>query len=211
MTTPDASPPGACPTCHKPTAVCVCDRCAPVPVRRRVVVLQHPQEQDRVLGTVPLLEAIVGAKRVVGLSWPNLAAVAGEGAGRWAVVWPSQLPKEVAPVEPSPPVRAMDRHGVKVKLDHEGYILLDGSWSQGKALWWRNAWLLRLDRVVLSPANPSIYGRLRKEPRPSYVSTLEAAADVLVASGEDEAVRGALHRAMRTLVQRARDAGRAQD
>jgi predicted tellurium resistance membrane protein TerC len=68
----------------------------------------------------------------------------------------------------------------------------------------RNAWLLRLDRVVLCPSAPSIYGRLRREPRKSFVSTLEAAADVLVAAGEPEELRTTLHRAMRTLVQRAR-------
>lgn len=207
MSDPAASPDAACPTCGKPPAVCVCDRCTPVAVTRRVVVLQHPQEQDRVLGTVPLLEAIVGARRVVGLSWANLAAVTGGAEGRWAVVWPAQLPRALTPAEEQLPVLAMDRAGQRVPVDHDGFLLLDGSWSQAKALWWRNPWLLRLDRVLLSPRAPSIYGRLRKEPRRSYVSTLEAAADVLVAAGEPEDARGALHRAMRTLVQRARDAG----
>jgi DTW domain-containing protein YfiP len=197
-----------CAVCGKPRAVCVCDRCAPLEVRRRLVVLQHPQEQDRLLGTVPLLEGAVGAVRKVGLSWGNLAGATGDN-GRWAVVWPSQLPRELSTAEAALPVLALDRQGNRTQLDHDGYLLLDGSWSQAKALWWRNPWLLRLDRVVLSPRSPSIYGRLRKEPRKSYVSTLEAAADVLVAAGEPEEVRAALHRAMRTLVQRARDASLA--
>jgi DTW domain-containing protein YfiP len=208
VTAPDAAS-GArpdCPTCGKPAAVCVCDRCARMPVTRRLVILQHPQEQDRVLGTVPLLEGVVGAERRVGLSWPNLAAVAGEG-GRWAVVWPGQLPRALTAAEASVPVLALDRRGERVAVDHDGFVLLDGSWSQAKALWWRNAWLLRLDRIVLAPRAPSIYGKLRQEPRKSFVSTLEAAAEVLVAAGEPEDVRGALHRAMRTMVQRARDAG----
>ena len=196
--------PNDCSICRTPRGICVCDRSARVPTQRRLVVLQHPQEQDRLLGTVPLLEGIVGAERVVGLSWPNLAAVT--GGGRWAVVWPGQLPK--GDRGGAGPVRAMDRSGAPVPLTHDGYILLDGSWSQAKALWWRNAWLLKLDRVVITPSQPSIYGRVRKEPRATYVSTLEAAADVLVAAGEDAAVRAALHRAMRTLVQRVRDAGR---
>lgn len=194
-----------CAACGKPPAVCVCDRCPRLPLGRRVVVLQHPQEQDRVLGTVPLLESTVGAERRVGLSWPNLAAVAGEG-GRWAVVWPGQLPRALTAAEAALPVVALDRRGERARVDHDGFLLLDGSWSQAKALWWRNPWLLRLDRVVLSPRAPSIYGKLRREPRKSFVSTLEAAADVLVAAGEAEEVRTTLHRAMRTLVQRARDA-----
>jgi hypothetical protein len=61
----------------------------------------------------------------------------------------------------------------------QGVVLLDGSWSQAKALWWRNPWLLKLQRLVLNPGRPSRYGRLRKEPRRESVSTIEAAAAVI--------------------------------
>ena len=44
-------------------------------------------------------------------------------------------------------------------------MLLDGTWSQAKALWWRNAWMLKCQRVILGPKRPSRYGKLRKEPR----------------------------------------------
>ena len=85
-------------------------------------------------------------------------------------------------------------------------VVLDGTWTQAKALWWRNPWLLKLDRIVVQPKEPSIYGKLRKEPRAGFVSTLEAVADALAAHGEREEVSAALRRAMRTMVQRARDA-----
>jgi hypothetical protein len=74
-------------------------------------------------------------------------------------------------------------------------------------LWWRNAWLLKLHRVLLHPAEPTIYGRLRKAPRREWVSTLEAVADAMVGLGEPEATRAELRRLFRTMVQRARDAG----
>jgi DTW domain-containing protein YfiP len=86
-----------------------------------------------------------------------------------------------------------------------GIVVLDGTWSQAKSLWWRNAWLLKLPRLLIAPTQPSIYGRLRKEPRRSYVSTLEAAALALEALGEPSATGVALRRTFRTLVQRARD------
>lgn len=185
----------------------MCDRCERVGCGLSVLVLQHPQEEDRVLGTVPLLEAVVGAERRVGLSWPNLAAARGQAAdGRWAVVWPQQLP-EGAPTPTAGQVLHLDRAGKPTEEPLQGIVLLDGSWSQAKALWWRNAWLLKLDRVVLAPKEASIYGRLRREPRPAWVSTLEAAADTLVALGEPSETGAALKRAMRTMVQRARDAG----
>src|SRR6266436_3352280 len=60
--------------------------------------------------------------------------------------------------------------------DIEGIVLLDGNWSQAKALWWRNAWMLKCRRVILGPSRPSRYGHLRREPRRDGLSTIEAAA-----------------------------------
>jgi DTW domain-containing protein len=193
-----------CATCAKSPTVCVCDRLRQLPVSVSVLVLQHPREQDRELGTVPILERGIGAVRRVGLSWPNLGAALGEPAlgGRWAVLWPSQLPRAVTDAERDLPVVRM---GPDEPL--AGIVALDGTWSQAKSLWWRNAWLTRLDRLVVQPTEPSIYGRMRREPRRSWLSTLEAVADALVAVGEPEEVRAELRRAMRTMVQRARDAG----
>ena len=58
-------------------------------------------------------------------------------------------------------------------------MLLDGTWSQAKALWWRNPWMLKCQRVILGPSRPSRYGKLRREPRRDGLSTIEAAAMVL--------------------------------
>ena len=50
--------------------------------------------------------------------------------------------------------------------------------------WW-NAWLLKTQRIYIVPKNKSLYGNLRKEPRPECVSTLEAAAETLGFLGID--------------------------
>src|SRR5262249_2916994 len=63
--------------------------------------------------------------------------------------------------------------------DIEGVILLDGTWSQAKALWWRNAWMLKCRRIVLGPRQPSRYGKVRREPRRDALSTIEAAGMLL--------------------------------
>jgi DTW domain-containing protein YfiP len=55
-------------------------------------------------------------------------------------------------------------------------VLIDGTWSQAKTLWWRNPWLLKLHRLVLNPPRPARLGKLRREPRREALSTLEAAA-----------------------------------
>src|SRR5438477_332125 len=51
--------------------------------------------------------------------------------------------------------------------------------GQAKTLWWRNPWLLKLHRLVLTPARPARLGKVRREPRREALSTLEAAALVL--------------------------------
>jgi DTW domain-containing protein YfiP len=207
------TPEPTCARCRKPTWACVCDRVQAMTPRTRVVILQHPQEDDVVMGTARIVEtALEGAEVVVGLSWASLeAALEGVVEGpidrdRWATVYAHKLPEGA----PSRPLTRMDRHGAIVGADAaplDGIVVLDGTWSQAKTLWWRNPWMLKLGRIALRPAQPSIYGRLRKEPRREHVSTLEAVGAALTGLGEDPAIEASLGRLMRTMVQRVRDHG----
>ena len=158
------------------------------------------------LGTARLLSTnLRRAKVIVGLSWRSLSAALGEEVdpARWAVIFPRKGEAQ------GKGTRAVDKNGVVVPAKRiQGIIVLDGTWSQAKTLWWRNAWLLKLQRIVLEPREASIYGAMRREPKRDYVSTLEAVADTLVALGEPEAVRDQLRRVFRTMVQRVRDAAK---
>lgn len=142
------------------------------------------------------------AKIVVGLSWRNLAAALGEeavDAERWAVLFPDGESSNAG---------VTSRGGERLEPGAlEGIIVLDGTWSKAKTLWWRNPWLNRLNRMALKPAKPSIYGRLRAEPRREFVSTLESVAAALTLCGEPPEIEAGLERVFRTLVQRVRDAG----
>lgn len=191
-----------CTTCQRPTVACVCDRTVVWETSHRVLVLQHPQEQDAVLGSAGILTACLPrAQVVVGLSWPNLAAALREpdvDPRRWAVLFPDReseggevVTRKGEPVDP----QALD-----------GIVVLDGTWSKAKTLWWRNAWLVKLPRLTLKPTQPSIYGSLRAEPRREYVSTLESVAAALTLCGEPPEIEAGLRRIFRTLVQRVRDA-----
>lgn len=146
----------------------------------RMLVLQHPQEPDKVLGSAALLvRALKGAKLKVGLSWPSLSKALGEEAkpAEWAVLYLGAK-DQIYPRE----VNFVSKKGNPVDAPPEGVrglIVLDGTWSQAKALWWRNAWLLKCKRVVLRPRQVSRYGNLRKEPRKEAVSTMESAAIAL--------------------------------
>lgn len=181
---------------------CVCDRIVSFPTTRRIVILQHPQEQDALLGSAQILMAsLPKAKLVVGLSWRNLAHALDQediDVRRWAVLFPDRE---------SDGDQVTGRRGVTVEpTSLEGIVVLDGTWSKAKTLWWRNPWLCKLNRLSLRPTKPSIYGRLRAEPRSEYVSTLESVAGALTLCGEPPEIEVGLARIFRTLVQRVRDA-----
>lgn len=174
-----------CATCHKPEHLCVCAAIAPLDNRVFVLILQHPQEKRETLGTAQIahLQFRNSALRV-GLSWPNLKRILGRDADprRWGVLY---LGAARAGGAPAAPLAAVDKTGkplpdsADVLAGLEGIIVLDGTWSQAKTLWWRNAWLLKCRRLVLQPDFRSLYGQARREPRRESVSTLEAAAYTL--------------------------------
>jgi DTW domain-containing protein len=176
-----------CPHCRKPMALCVCDGVKPIESRIRLLILQHPQEQDRTLGTARLTAMhFENAVLRIGLSWPSLAKALGRAVAdpsRWAVLYLGSA--KATDLDTTEEVVAINRKGEMAENQRailrgiEGVVLLDGTWSQAKALWWRNAWMLKCQRVILGPSQPSRYGKLRREPRRDGLSTIEAASLVL--------------------------------
>ena len=176
-----------------------------------VLILQHPQEQDRVLGTARLLaENLAQATLTVGLSWRNLSHALKRSAEAkdWGVLYlgSSHAAKAAGPLV------ALGRQGepladqVAGRAGLKGIVVLDGNWSQAKALWWRNPWLTKLRRFVVVPEGPSLYRDLRREARPDAVSTLEAVALALSVLEADAAMREQLLVPFRALLAKARAA-----
>ena len=175
-----------CLRCLKPLALCVCDTVKPIENRIGLLILQHPQEQAKELGTARLTALhLTDAVFKIGLSWPSLAAALGRPADpkRWAVLYLGSMRPEDFP--PGRELVVLDKKGAplpeqELTLDEiEGVVVLDGTWSQAKTLWWRNAWMLKGRRIALKPQRPSLYGKLRREPRHEALSTLESAAFLL--------------------------------
>ncbi|MFN4284296.1 MAG: DTW domain-containing protein [Alphaproteobacteria bacterium] len=217
---PDA--PILCPTCEKPPALCVCDALTPLANRVAVLILRHPQEQDRLLGTARIATLqLKNAALKTGLSWPNLAKAVGPDLAqgdpdpkRWGVLYlgtAKTLSEATAATPRAPrPLTVIDKAGAPladqdaILADLDGIILLDGNWQQAKALWWRNSWMLKCRRLVLQPPRASYYGNLRKEPRGESVSTIEAAAYALAALEHDEALAERILPPFKRLLEKAR-------
>ncbi len=173
----------------------------------KTLILMHPQEKKEPLATAPLIASVLPEARVrTGLSWPNLS-VAWSGSkkpldaslenARWGVFylgskteWSSlaaapgiEITSGKLVILEKKKVSSMPREAARAL---EGIVLLDGSWAEVKKLWWRNAWLLKLKRLVWVGKVPSLYGSKRREPRNECVSTLEALAYAIAALQADD-------------------------
>lgn len=179
--------------CGKPPPLCVCRGQPRLENRHPVFILQHPREPSQTLGTASLVEAfLTRVTRRVGLSIPGLRSLLPEVVyGRWLVLYPpgrGAMRRLDKPID-RPAVIGISGEDREIPLNPQqidGLVLLDGSWPQTKSLWWRNPWLLKLRRGLLLPPKPSSYGKLRREPRSTFVSTLEAVAWTLQWLGEGE-------------------------
>jgi len=178
-----------CAHCGKPLPLCICDSITRLESRTSLLILQHPQEQDRALGTARLTALhFKDAVLKIGLSWPSLSKALGRPVAdpsRWAVLYLGSA--KAGDLDSDSEIVAINRKGEREDSQRailnriEGVVLLDGTWSQAKALWWRNPWMLKCQRVILGPHRPSRYGQLRREPRRDGLSTIEAAAMLLAA------------------------------
>ena len=141
-------------------------------IRLFVLILQHPQEKKEALATAALTARAAGPRRarrraVVAESRARPRPLA--DARRWAVLYLGSA--RPAAFDPEREVVVLDRRGEPAADQDamlrglDGVVLLDGSWSEAKTLWWRNPWLLKLRRLVLNPRHRSRFGRVRREPR----------------------------------------------
>src|SRR4051795_9927094 len=203
-----------CPNCHKPLPLCICDSITPIENGTELLILQHPQEQDRALGTARLTVLhFRNAVLRIGLSWPSLSKALGrpvDDPSRWAVLYLGSA--KVSELDTDAEIVAINRKGEiephqrAILGDIEGIVLLDGTWSQAKALWWRNAWMLKCQRIILGPKRASRYGQLRREPRGDGLSTIEAAAMLLAGLEKRPDIEATLNASFERMLARYREA-----
>ncbi len=151
-----------CPRCRRPEVACYCAHLPKLTTRTRVLVLQHPRERDKAVGTARMATlCLADAEVVVGIDFSSDRSV------QAALSCPT---RPAALLYPGPTARDVRRdpppHPVTL-------IAIDGTWHQAKSLLRQNPWLLSLPHYAFEPDRPSEY-RIRREPREDYVSTIEA-------------------------------------
>jgi len=134
-----------------------------------VVFLQHPRERRVAIGTARMAHlALPNSELHEGVSFAGNAAV--ERLVREpgvAVLFPDAALERRAPLAPP-----------------TSLIVVDGTWPQARKLIRANPLLSGLPRIGLVPARPGNY-RIRREPSPSCLATVEAVAAVLALLEDD--------------------------
>jgi DTW domain-containing protein YfiP len=161
--------------------VCYCAALPRLDTRTRVVILQHPRERDMPIGTARMASLCLPAASLhVGVRWaehPALAAALADPARPPILLYPGPGAKDILREPPAGPVTL---------------VVVDGTWSQAKAVVRDNPILHALPRYAFAAPEPTQY-RIRREPRVEYVSTIEALMHVLGAlEGEPERFRALL-------------------
>jgi DTW domain-containing protein len=170
-----------CGACRRPLSVCYCRHVRPVETTTRVVLLQHPRERDVAIGTARMASlCLPNSELHVGLHWRGSTALAralSDPTRPAALLYPGDGAIDVLRHPPSGPVTL---------------VVVDGTWWQARKVVRENPELASLPRYAFTPPSPSAY-RIRSEPHPAYVSTIEALAYVLGAlEGDPERFRALL-------------------
>ena len=160
------APVGRCYRCLRPRRLCYCASVPTVDARTNVVILQHPHEAKHPFGSARLVKMCMPATRlhVVHGGFDEVLSCQVELPADAAVLYPHRDAVDLA---------ALPAHERPSTL-----VVLDGTWAHAKKLYRDNPWLVQHRHVRLHPSEPSRY-RIRTEPQPDYVSTLEAIAGAL--------------------------------
>jgi DTW domain-containing protein YfiP len=131
----------------------------------RLVIWQHPSEENHPKGTASLLHACL----------PNSQLVVSEQLNREVLLKQVGLSREVQPVLLFP----SDNHQPKPVSNQESpaaLLALDGTWRKARKLLYLNPWLLELPRLSLDDLDTQVTGnyRVRKAEKPGQLSTLES-------------------------------------
>ena len=158
-----------CSQCGKARKACICDNIVALDSQVELIILQHPTEEHRPMGTARILSlSLVNSRLLVGEDFREhgeLNQLLAEPDVEHFVLYPSDVSLSAADV--ALPVEK------KIRI-----ILLDGTWKKAFKMWQLNTQLHHLPCLHL-PENLKGNYRIRKAPNENALSTVEAGFHVL--------------------------------
>ncbi|XXT23264.1 tRNA-uridine aminocarboxypropyltransferase [Sorangium sp. So ce429] len=174
-----------CWRCRRPRPVCYCALLPSLPTRTRVVLLQHPRERRVGIGTARMTHlSLPNSELHEGVIFEEDARIIALASDPTTAVL---FPGGDADPAGGPPVRSL--------------IVVDGTWWQARKMLALNPRLASVRRIGVTPRAPGNY-RIRKEPRPECLATVEAVASALAALEDEPARFDTMLRAFEFMVDR---------
>jgi len=158
-----------CSQCGKARKACICDNIVALDSQVELIILQHPTEEHRPMGTARILSlSLANSRLLVGEDFREhgeLNQLLAEPDVEHFVLYPSDVSLSAADV--ALPIEK------KIRI-----ILLDGTWKKAFKLWQINTQLHHLPCLHLPEDLKGNY-RIRKAPSENALSTVEAGFHVL--------------------------------
>ncbi|MGG5573389.1 tRNA-uridine aminocarboxypropyltransferase [Vibrio diazotrophicus] len=158
-----------CSQCGKARKACICDNIVALDSQVELIILQHPTEEHRPMGTARILSlSLVNSRLLVGEGFREhgeLNRLLAEPDVEHFVLYPSDVSLSAADV--ALPIEK------KIRI-----ILLDGTWKKAFKMWQLNTQLHHLPCLHLPEDLKGNY-RIRKAPNENALSTVEAGFHVL--------------------------------
>lgn len=158
-----------CSQCGKARKACICDNIVALDSQVELIILQHPTEEHRPMGTARILSlSLANSRLLIGenfLEHGELNQLLAEPDVEHFVLYPSDV--SLSAVDVALPIEK------KIRI-----ILLDGTWKKAFKMWQLNTQLHHLPCLHL-PENLKGNYRIRKAPNENALSTVEAGFYVL--------------------------------
>lgn len=165
-----------CVRCLKAAATCYCDSIRTVHTRTQFVILQHPRERKKAIGTGRMaqrcLQDAILLRGEAFDSDPTLLRLLADPTLHCVILYPGPRSRNLTRESPEG-ASALCPEGKRLVL-----FLIDGTWPEAKKILRLSPNLARLPQVCFTPDRPSEY-RIRKQPAAQCVSTIEAIHRVL--------------------------------
>ena len=163
-----------CPQCRKALKACICQWITPLESDVELIILQHPSEEHRPMGTA----------RILSLSLENSVTFIGEDFSehdalnrllndhnyQHVILYPGESSLSVEQLSASS-LNGTEEQKLRI-------ILLDGTWKKAFKMWQVSSNLQQLDTLHLPKDLKGNY-RIRKAPSENSLSTVEAGYHLL--------------------------------
>lgn len=170
--TPPSSSQSKCYKCWRIPALCYCSQITMQKTRLEWVILQHPRERKRSIGTARIAHLGLQNSRIcVGTDFRQdkvVQEILSDSSRRCFLLFPGADSLDFSRLTPSERDTWLD-----ARIQPTVFVL-DGTWSTAKTLLNRTPELLQLPKICFKQEDaPSEYG-FRQQPAPHCLSTLEA-------------------------------------